>query len=231
MLAAGPQGFAERLDRLPNPTPGDNAQIVVEKYSQPGQPDRFEVYVGGTVDFSPRTGSDPFDMTSNISGLAGLPAGSLLAVREALASSGVTASSPVVFTGYSQGGLVASLLASSGDYNTQGVVTIGAPAGQVLLPAGIPAVIIEHTDDLVPALGGTQLNQTAVVAQREAFAGKEVPTGVVVPAHHLEYYRETTVLLDGARSEQVTTAARELDDFSKGATAVTSTRYLATRDG
>jgi hypothetical protein len=229
--AMAPQGFAERISRIPDSLESsDHAQIVVEKYSEVGAPDRFQVYIGGTVDFSPRAGDDAFDMTSNIAGIAGLPAGSYVAVQKALAESGVTADTPIVFTGYSQGGLVASLLASSGEYNTQGIVTIGAPAGQVELPHDIPAVIIEHTDDLVPALGGTQSNHDAVLVQRQAFAGREVPTDEMVPAHHLEYYLVTAHELDQARSDQVTTAAEQLDAFGHGATTITSTRYVATRD-
>jgi hypothetical protein len=226
-----PHGFAERIDRLPSgANRTDHAQIVVERYSADGVADRFQVYIGGTADFSPRAGNDAFDMTSNMAGMAGLPAGSYVAVQQALADSGVNSSTPVVFTGYSQGGLVASLLASSGDYNTQGIVTIGSPAGQIQLPTDIPAVIIEHTDDLVPALGGTQSNHDAVLVQRQAFGDRPLPEGIAVPAHHFEYYLETAQLLDEARSDQVRNASQTLDAFGSGATTITSTRYYATRD-
>jgi pimeloyl-ACP methyl ester carboxylesterase len=228
---APPAGFAARISRLPDPLiDADHAQVVVEKYSAPGQVDRFQVYIGGTADFSPRAGGDAFDMTSNVSAMAGLPAGSYVAVERALADAGLRPADPVVFTGYSQGGLVASLLAASGDYNTHGIVTIGAPAGQVLLPHGIPAVVIEHTDDLVPALGGTQSNHDAVIVQRQAFGDRTVPNDIPVPAHHFEYYLETAQLLDNARSDQVTNAAQRLDAFGQDATSITSTRYFATRD-
>jgi pimeloyl-ACP methyl ester carboxylesterase len=173
---------------------------------------------------------DAFDLTSNVAGVGGLPAGSLRAVQQAMADAGVDAGSRVTFTGYSQGGLVAAMLASSGDYNVQGVVTIGAPAGGVALPSGIPAVIVEHMDDLVPALGGVQLNDDALVVRRQAFASADdIPSGVAVPGHHMEYYRETAVLMDNARSGQLIDAGARLDAFSAGADSVTSTYYYASR--
>lgn len=227
-----PQGFAERVDRIPLPgARDDGAQFVIERYETPGQADRFEVYIAGTVDLSPIATGEPWDMTSNITGVAGLPAGSYRAIVEALAASGVTGSSPIVFTGYSQGGLVAALLAGSGEYNTQGLVTLGAPAGQVYLPGGFPAVVIEHSDDIVPATGGAQINRDALVVERTLFAGRDIPTDVIVPAHQLGYYRETATLLDGATSPQVRAAVAALDGFGAGATTITSTSFRAERTG
>ena len=52
-----------------------------------------------------------------------------------MALAGITAGSAVVFTGYSQGGLIAARLAASGDYHTTGLYTLGGPAGQVPVPA------------------------------------------------------------------------------------------------
>ena len=225
-------GFAARFDKEPvvGESPG-GAQIRIDTLREAGVPDRYEVYIGGTVDFSPVPSNDAFDLTSNVAGVGGLPAGSVRAVQLAMADAGVEASSQVTLTGYSQGGLVAAMLASSGDYNVQGVVTIGAPAGGVTLPAGIPAVIVEHTDDLVPALGGVQTNTDALVVRRQAFASPDdVPTGLAVPGHRMEFYRQTAVLMDNARSGQLIDAGARLDAFSSGADSVTSSYYYASRD-
>lgn len=94
------------------------------------------------------------------------------------------------FAGYSQGGGVAARLAASGDYNTQGLVTFAGPTGQVPLPDTFPAVLVEHSDDLVPALGGPQDNAGAVLVRRDVFGGDDLPE-MLVPAHHLEYYLQT----------------------------------------
>ncbi len=224
-VTAGPAGFAERLSRVPDTEVTDGAQVVIEKYSTPGQADRFEVYVAGTVTFSPVADTEPFDMTSNMANAAGYSGGSYASVAAAMELAGIDASSPVQFTGYSQGGGTAARLAASGDYNTQGLATFGGPTGQVPIPEGFPAVIVEHTDDLVPALGGEQVNNHAVLVEREVFAGREVPTDYAVPAHHYEYYEQTARLMDAATSERVTAASRSLDAFGRGATTVTSTAY------
>lgn len=220
-----PQGIADRIERVPE---GD-AQVRIDRFEQPGAPDRFEVYIGGTIDFSPIATNEPWDMTSNVRGVAGLPAGSIDAVRAAMEDAGITPDTPVVFTGYSQGGLVAARLAASGDYTAAGLVTVGAPAGHVLLPDGMPAIIIEHTDDIVPATGGLQINRAAVVIERELFAGVQVPSDFAVPAHQLAEYRDTARLVDAAGDPRVVGAAAAIGAVTAGAAAGASVSYRAER--
>ena len=228
--AALTNGVDGRLGRIPLPesAPG-GAQIRIDTITSATDPPRFEVYIGGTVDFRALPADDAFDLTSNVAGVGGLPAGGIRAVRQAMLDAGIAPDSQVTFTGYSQGGMVAAALAASGDYNVQGVVTVAAPAGNVQLPAGIPALIIEHTDDFIPALGGVQTNTEALVVRREAFAANDEPTGLAAPAHRMPYYRETAVLMDQARSEQLVDARHQLDAFSAGAESIVSTYYYAGR--
>lgn len=224
-VESAPTGFQDRLGRVPDTDVTDGAQVVIEKYSTPGEPDRFEVYVAGTVTFSPIATTEPWDMTSNMSNAIGPGGGSYDSVAEAMRLAGIDESSPVQFTGYSQGGATVALLASSGDYNTQGLATFGAPAGQVQIPADFPTVMVQHADDLVPALGGTNVNQHAVLVERDVFAGREIPEEYAVPAHHYEYYAETARLMDESSSERLGEAIGRLDSFGAGATTVTSTQY------
>ena len=229
--ARSPTGFGDRIDRIPDATAReDGAQIRIERYSIPGEEDRFEVYIAGTADFGVDSTGEPWDMTSNVHGMAGLLPGSYHAVAAAMAEAGVTADSPVVFNGYSQGGLVASLLASSGEYNTHGLVTVGSPSGQVQLPGNFPAVAIEHTDDIVPALGGTRIDPDVLVIERHLYAGREVDNDVAVPAHQLDRYRDTARLIDDAKSNAIRDTARELNQFTASATGVDTT-WLAQRVG
>jgi hypothetical protein len=223
--AAPAIGFSERLARVPDPEVNGGAQVVVERYSTPGQPDRFEVFVAGTVTFSPLAETEPWDMTSNIANAAGEGSGSYEAVVEAMRLAGVEPDSPVQFTGYSQGGAIVGRLAASGYYNTHGVVTFGAPVGQMQLPLDIPVVLVSHTDDIVPRLGGPIASRHAVIVEREAFGGRPTPTDYAVPAHHYEYYQETAQLMDDAKSDQLRDSIEQLDAFSAGATTVTSTSY------
>jgi len=235
-VAAPPRGLAERLDRIPQRVHDAEgrpagAHVLVERYSQAGRPDRFEVYITGTADFSPVAGAEPFDLTSGVTGMAGMPAASIDAVRQAMADSGVTAESPVQFTGFSQGGLIAAQLAASGDYNTAGVFTAGSPTGQIEIPAEAAVLELEHSDDIVPALGGARTDLNAVLVEREAFAGRETPDGVAVPSHDRGEYRQTALLAERAGSERVRGVVDRLDDFSAGATSIVSTSYVAERVG
>lgn len=225
-IAGPPVGFEERLDRVPS---GDGAQVVVERYSMPNGPDEYAVYVAGTVTFSPEATTEPWDMTSNLANAAGYSGGSYNSVVEAMRSAGVDDSSPVQLVGYSQGGGTAARVAASGEFTVVGLTTFGGPTGQIPIPDSIPTVIVEHSDDIVPALGGVQVNQQALIVERDVFAGRDIPTDYAVPAHHIEYYEETARLMDAARSDQITEAAARLDAFGRGATSVTSTAYTFER--
>jgi len=222
---AAPTGFAQRLDRIPDPAKQAGAQVTIERYEIPGQEDHFEVYIAGTVSFDPVAGIEPWDLTSNIANAVGAGSGSYDSVVLAMVDAGIDESSPVVFTGYSQGGATAAQLAASGDYNTVGLVSFGGPTGQIALPTDIATVLVEHRDDVVPALGGNQENLHAVIVERDVFGGEGIPSDVLIPAHQRDHYRETAVLLDAARSQQVTAAAARLDNFAASATTVTSTVY------
>ena len=231
---AAPRGIAARIDRIPQRvTAGDGSKrgehIRIERYAAPGQPDSFAVYIAGTADFSPLAGSEPFDLTSDVTTVAGLPAGAVEAVRQAMRQEGVTADTPVQFAGFSQGGLIAATLAASGEYNTQGLVAVGAPTAQIGMHGDFPAVLLEHTDDIVPALGGNRTDDGPVLVQREAFADRALPHGVAVPSHDRGEYRRTAELADDARSPQLVDAIARLDELGRGATTITSTTYVAER--
>jgi pimeloyl-ACP methyl ester carboxylesterase len=187
------------------------------------------VFLGGTRAAGFLGGDEPWDMTSNLHAVAERSPGSRRAAEEAMRRSGMTAESEVVFTGYSQGGLLATQLAASGDWNAQGLVTFGAPVGGLDLPETFPAVQIEHTDDLVPAFGGDRTDLGPVVVRREAFAGRDVPPDVAVPAHRLAEYRSTAELLDEARSPTVERSAARLHAVGSGAERVEVTYYRADR--
>ena len=220
------ENYGDRAARVPQGT----AQVRIDRYNQPGDPDRFEVYIGGTRDFSLMPGVEPWDMTSNLNAVAGREAGSYRAVAAAMAEAGITSSSPVLFTGYSQGGLIAAELAASGDYDTRGLYTLGAPAAQVEVPTSIPWVALEHTDDIVPAVGGNWASADPVLVRRELFAGRPVSTELMFPAHQLTGYRETAALVDASRETRVVSALAAFDSFGDGTTSVDSRLYHGARD-
>ena len=222
---APPTSFEERTKRIPQ---GD-AQVRIDRYSDPGKPDRFEIYLGGTKDMSLLAAEDAWDMTSNVNAMALGDAGSYRAVEQAMQQAGVDSASPVQFTGYSQGGLVAALLASSGDYNTQGVFTVGGPVGQIAVPGDIPYLAIEHAEDIVPASGGLWKSNDAVVVRRAIFEGETLPNDVYFPAHELGRYSETAALVDKSDDGKSGRVLASLNDFVAGTSAVQTTLYRAER--
>jgi hypothetical protein len=225
-----PQGLAERIERLPDPKRNASGeQIRIDRYDVPGQPDRFDVYIAGTVDFSPLASGEPFDLTSNFHGMADLPAGSYRGVEDALRQAGVTKANPIVFTGHSQGGLLAETLARSGNYNTLGVVTIGAPTGHISAPASFPVIAMEHTEDIVPALGGSHRDSATFVVRRAALAHGSLPEGIFFPAHERTEYAQTARMADEASNRSLREAIATIDTVSSGARRTESTTWIATR--
>jgi hypothetical protein len=223
-------GAVQRLERVPEVN-----QVRIEKYDAPGQPSRFVVYVGPTETFSPVADHEPWDLTSNVGGVGGLDVGAYRASESAMRDAGVTAGSPVQFVGFSQGGLIASMLAGSGDWNAAGIQTFGAPAGNIELPDGLAGMAVRNTDDFIPMLAGPQLDHHVLQVERRAFAaGETLPDYHAAPAHQRDAYMATAAVVDGATSSAVREQSDALDAFTgdyaarHGAT-VTVTSYHAER--
>lgn len=225
-----PTSLVDRSKSFPSAADEPNGeQIRIDRYEIPGQGPRFDVFIGGTATFDPKATTQPFDLTSDVQGVAGRSAGSVRAVELAMAKAGITPETPVVLNGYSQGGLVASVVAASGRYNVDGVVTFGAPSGQVRLPSDVKVLSVRNTEDLVTALGGYDTNPNAVVVQRSLFPDGNPPTGDPVVAHRLSYYQQTAAVVDQADSSEVRGVLDQVNHFASGAIGVKSTLWVATR--
>ena len=225
-----PTSLVGRAQSFPDPQNDPNGeQIRIDRYVEAGKPDRFDVYIAGTVTFDPKTDTQPFDLTSDLNGVGGQQSASYRAVVSAMHEAGITSASPVVLNGYSQGGLLASQVAASGAFNVHGVVTFGAPSAQVALPASIPVLTVRNAEDLVPATSGYDVNPNAVVVERPVFATSPVPSDWAVPAHRLSYYQETAAVVDQANSSEVRGVLDPLNEFGAGASRVDSTLWVATR--
>lgn len=186
-----PASLADRVERVPDPA----TPIVIERYPLPDGSWHFEVYIAGTDSKAELGGDRPWDMASNVALVAEHDASSLQAVRAAMIAAGVTAESPVVFTGYSQGGAIATVLAESGQWNTTGLVTVGAPTGGMPVQGEYPAIVIEHREDLVPVLSGIRRETTAIVVRADALAADSVSEGAL-PAHDRDRYIATAAAVD-----------------------------------
>jgi hypothetical protein len=230
-LTSAPDGFAERIARIPRTDENGGSQVTVEKYTfEDGRPDSFAVYIAGTADFSPSGTTTPFDFTSDVRGVGNLPAGSVEAVKKAMTDAGVTADSPVTFTGHSLGALTAHILATSGEYNTKGLLEVGGPTSKRAVPDDVAAVSIAHTDDIVTGLGGRRVDDGTIIVEREAFRGKEIPTDEAVPAHSRDLYEDTARMLDESESLTVKEALAAMEEAEKDATEMTTSTYQAVRE-
>jgi hypothetical protein len=229
-IATAPTGSVERLARVPE---GD--QVRIERYDAPGEPSRYVVYVGPTETFSPVATDEPWDLTSNVTGVAGLEAGSLRATELAMHDAGIRAEDEVQFVGFSQGGLIAARLAASGDWNATGLETYGAPSGGITLPDGLAGMAVRNTDDFIPALGGPQLDHHLLQVERRAFSeGSPIPTDEPVPAHQREAYVAKATAIDAARSDAVRDQIAAMDAFTsryteRDGSSITVTTYHAER--
>ncbi|MER3390455.1 MAG: hypothetical protein RJQ01_10520 [Microcella sp.] len=222
-----PGSVAERVRRIPDAS----APVRVERYDGPGGP-HFEVYIAGTDATAPLGGAQPWDMASNVALVAGQDASSLQAVRSALAAAGATADSSVVFTGYSQGGAIATRLAESGEWATSGLVTVGAPSGDLPVLGGYPAIVVEHRDDLVPGLTGLRRETEALVVQGDAPSAAPGPDGGstgVLAAHDLARYRATAERVDTSTVEEVRSRVDALPGSAGGLPPGTVLRFTASR--
>jgi hypothetical protein len=230
-LSTAPSGLADRVARIPKTDENGGSQIRIDRYRHANGPDTFEIYLSGTQDFSLTDTTTPFDLTSNVRMIGDLPAGSAEALARALKDAGVTSSSPIVFTGHSQGALLAHQAAASGYYNVKGVVEVGAPISQNTLPTGANGVTIAHTDDIVTGLGGNRpRDPNQVVVEREAFTAEPVPKDEAVPAHNRDRYEKTASFADASTDRRLVTARTGMDAVSADATSITSTTYRAARD-
>lgn len=203
--ATPPRGLAELAERIPGASPGAS-QVRIERYGTVRPV--WVVYAGGTIAWSPAASREPWDLTSNVASVAGRESGSYRTVVQAMKAAGVRPGDRVVQVGHSQGGLVAAQIAASGEFRTVAVATFGAPAGQVSVAPDVPMIATEHTDDLVPALGGTPRDDTGpgnqhLVVRRQAFATDDVPAGEYLPAHGLGAYEETARIEDASAEPRI----------------------------
>jgi hypothetical protein len=97
------------------------------------------------------------------------------------------------------------------------------------VPAGVPYVAVEHSEDIVPATGGTFASSQPVLVRRSLFDGHPPYGPVVFPAHELSRYRQTAQLVDASDNPRLTDALRAINGPGAAGATVTSTFYRASR--
>ncbi|OZB84737.1 hypothetical protein [Microbacterium sp. 13-71-7] len=224
-LPAGPSTLAGAVSRIPY---GRSPQVRVETYRMGDGTQRFVAYIDGTRGTS---AGEPWSHASNLRMYSEhAEADSYKAVAEALRDAGAGADTPVDLVGYSQGGMIAGLLAQSGEFDVRGVVTVGSPIEPVL-PEDVLSVAVRHTDDPVAGLaGGGSPNGTgssdSLVIRRAAAPGHG--TDPRIPAHLLDGYRETVRRAEASGDARMARIAEHFAALDT-ATSMTSTDYTARR--
>jgi hypothetical protein len=229
-----PATLVDLVDRLPTGS-GPEGQVRIERYDGVDGP-RWIVYIAGTVTFARDSGDEPFDLASDVLGVAGRPSDSEQAVLQAMQQAGVGRDEPVLLVGHSQGALNAVRVAEGGGYRVGGVVGFGGPIGQIVLPADVPVLAVEHDEDLVPVLGAMPASGDAglrrLVIRRSlpdgGFGVTTSPATVAFPAHDLGAYRRTTAQAEASGDPAVTGFVDRIGPFLDGGTG-TATRWRARR--
>lgn len=138
----------------------DSGQVRIEEIVGPGGKTRYIVYVPATTDWSPKSGDNTTDLTTNVQGMAGNDTVMREMVRQAIADAGIGSDAEVMLVGYSQGGITAGSLAADpaflDDVNVTALMTVGAPVSDFAIDSGIDVLSIEHEQDLVPDLDGNE---------------------------------------------------------------------------
>ncbi|SFR67123.1 hypothetical protein SAMN05428970_0156 [Agromyces sp. CF514] len=236
-VAIPPSGYEDVAERIPRSD--GTAQVAVERYSVDGE-NRWMVYIGGTVDFGIVAGAQPFDMTSNVHGIAddspidgirpvGADSGAAeRAVREALVAAGAEPDDPILAVGHSGGGVIAAGLAADPELNVVGGMNLGGPVASAQIPDGRAFISVEHEDDLVPATGGSgHASSVQVVSRRAVEPGYD--GAVVLPAHQLVEYGRTMALMDESDDPRLTAFRARIVAFT-GGTVGERTEWRAERE-
>ncbi|GAA4169149.1 hypothetical protein [Gryllotalpicola koreensis] len=208
-------GFTDLATRIPAGKPG-KPQVRVEKYELAGGERHWVVYSAGTIDWSLVPSSEPWDDTSNVVGVAGGSAGSSRAAVQALEQAGWKPGEPVLPVGHSQGGIVATAIATSGVAPVPMLVTFGSPTAGVRTTPGLLDVAVEHTDDPVPALGGSPrslVDPRLLVREAAPAAG---PGAGGLPAHAMTGYAKTAIEMDRSTDPRLVNARTTLTEFTGG---------------
>ncbi|PFG30219.1 hypothetical protein [Paramicrobacterium agarici] len=213
-----PTSVADLASRIPESRAGA-PQIRVEEY---GEGDSWVVYVGDTVDSGVGGGDEAFDMESNLTLMADADGGGYRAVEKAMADAGIGADDRVTIVGHSQGGLIAERVTQSDEYNVQTLVTFGAPSTGADLPDGVNAYAVEHSGDLIPAVGGFTDGGERVVVTGDAPEGGDD----WLAAHHMSGYEHTASQMDESLDPRFDPLKSALDAIGGEGT---STEYHAER--
>lgn len=210
----------------------DRSRLTVDHRVDAQGRGHWVVNVPGTQAWGMGMPPNPSDATANLRSLAGressLYPAVTTAVTAAMRKAGVKpGSEPVMLVGHSQGGIVASRLASNAQFRTRfkvtHVLTVASPESRIKTPTSVQALSIEHRADPVPRLdtstGPNTSNRTrAYLDPRSMMPGKGA-----IDQHTGQRYAETSTTHLGRNNTDP--ALRRWYSQTEGFMAGTDTRY------
>ena len=204
------------------PEDSNTGWLRIEKFREPASPvsaaqglisvaeARYVVYIPGTQSWAPKPGTNPFDLTSNLSAISKTGfAGSEKAVAAAMKQAGIGPDSKVLLVGHSQGGLVAANISTR--FAGSKVLTFGAPLGLLAKDLEAPTLAVEHPADPVPKLDGrpNPLKANWVTVRQKFEAANPLAQ------HQMAGYRQTAFEIDAGSADQgLEKMRRELAGFA-----------------
>ncbi len=209
---------------------GSGAQVLIEQYRLPDGGTVANVYVAGTIAWSPVSGDEPFDVPSDVNGVAMIDEAGYQTVRMAMVDAGLDAGQPVQLFGFSQGGIQAALVAASGEFNVKSLVTIGSPIGHIPIDDSIQGITVGHYEDPVLAVSDHQVNSQLCNFRTERFAEERpTPDDDKVPAHQFKPYLDTIARIDVEATGEHRAEIERIIGMTEGATVSSSFAYQGTR--
>ncbi|MDC7123475.1 hypothetical protein OMK64_18240 [Cellulomonas fimi] len=210
--------------------------ITIQRLQKPDGSVSWVVAVPGTQ--SPGlNGVNPMDVGTDARLEGDLPESMTPAVIEAMRLAGIREDDPVMLAGHSQGGMVATSVASAlaGTYRIAAVLTVGSPdIPRGPMPPGVQVLHVRDSGDIAPQSDGRPDRGTSNVrvVSGEAEAAGAPPVRNLVEAHSVARYVRLTEAVDAELDDP------QLRDFARAAqtvlgppgTTATTQQFVATRD-
>ena len=229
-LTKPPGSISEMLDRLSQVSFRKNPTVGIDIFQDNSGSKLAIVYIPGTQTIGLGHDTNPLDMQSNIVAMSGPDqAASERAASLAIQQSGINATDEVIFVGHSQGGMVAgNLAANPGNYIVSGLLTFGAPLGQLNLTK-FPVMAVEHINDPVPNVSGkaNPMRSNWVTVQRYS---SEKESEALMHSHSLESYRNTSEEIDQAQKSGIQRIREKLLGATRGSKTGTALDFLISRE-
>lgn len=218
---------------VPGTPPGT---ISIQRFEKPDGSVSWAVEIPGTQ--SPAlNGTNPMDVGTDLGLAAALPESMTPAVIEAMRLAGIREDDPVMLAGHSQGGMVATSVATAlaGTYRIAAVMTAGSPdIPRGPMPPGVQVLHLRDAGDIAPQSDGRPDRGTPNVriVTGEATTAGAPPVRNLVEAHSAaRYVRLAEALEPELDDPQLRDFARAVESvLGPEGTTSTTQQFVVTRD-